>query len=162
NITVGNSKSSNGFINVDGAGAALTGFTGGGSHWLIGNQGHGNLEIRGGGHVSDCASDVAFQSGSTGTAYVAGVGSVWTSAVTLGAAGGQGVLILQSGGTVNGNVTVYANAKAGCNGGTGTINGNLTNGGIAYAGNNTGAGLLEVNGNYIQNAGRTLQISISG
>ena len=117
--SLGQSSGSNGVVTVSGAGSSWTLGPGGGLN--IGGFGTGTLAIADGGRVNNltnAGANIGNAVGSQGAVTVSGVGSVWTNSngVNVGNRG-SGVLTVADGGTVNGSVTIAANA-----GSTGTLN----------------------------------------
>jgi T5SS/PEP-CTERM-associated repeat protein len=117
---VGAQSGSTGTVTVDGANSKWTN-----GNLQLGLLGSGTLTITNGGQVANSNGVVARASGSTGTVTVEGGGSTWTSsALYLGgsdtAAGGTGVLNVNTGGTVNvtNTLKIWSGGTVNLNGGT--------------------------------------------
>lgn len=75
----------------------------------IGGLGTGVLNVTTGGHLDDFDADIAGAAGSTGTAFVDGVGSNWTNRGTLYVGNlSSGSLTISNGGQVTDNASVIA------------------------------------------------------
>ena len=140
--TIGDLVGSNGAATVTGTGSNWTST---GSEFVVGNYGHGALNIEAGGEVSNDQGFIAYQAGSTGEATITGAGSTWTNTSDLYVGWlGDATLMIEDGGAVSnrhgfigdranstGEATVTGTAA------TWTNTGNLTVGGY-------GAGALTV------------------
>ena len=144
-----------GYVNVSGTGSQWN--TSGFNQLYIGDYGQGTLSLSNGGVVSSYGALLGFQSGSSGTVTVAGVGSQWNNAASmyLGTLG-QGTLTVQSGGAVNNTFNLEV-APADANGnGTVLVTGagsQLNIGLTTYLGE-VGQGTLTIqNGGVMNNSG---------
>ncbi len=95
--TIATEEGSQGIIQVDGTGSALT-ING---DLTVGDAGDGTLTVSGNGTVSNQAASVGAQEGSTGTVEVTGQGSIWhsTGDLTIGDSG-SGEVTVADGGTL--------------------------------------------------------------
>jgi T5SS/PEP-CTERM-associated repeat protein len=159
--TIADGSGSNGLVTVDGAGSRWTNQ----SRIVVGARGNGTLNITGGGQVTSSGEQVIGRdTGSSGTVKVAGSGSVWT--VSGGAPAiyvgnfGTGVLEVSDGGVVSAAGASLRIGSMGSVKGNGTIIANVVNDGKMAPGKSPGT--LQINGNYEQAAGGTLELEIGG
>jgi T5SS/PEP-CTERM-associated repeat protein len=167
-----------GTVNVNGGGSSiiLSSVNGQAGFTQVGRDGTGVLNILNGGLVdgaTQTVSSIGRKVGGDGTVNVTGTGSVWNAGdklfvgtdVNLGTgavsgAGGDGILNVANGGSVNAG-SVYLGATGTLTGGGGTITGDITNdGGTIAAGNSPG--LMTVMGNVALLGGSTMEIELAG
>ncbi len=105
---IGSNADSDGTATIDGLGSTWTN----NGTFLVGASGTGLMEITNGGAVTSGVSLIGANPGGNGTADVSGMGSTWTaSSLYIGGdpmgAQGTGLLRVQTGGTINGPITVW-------------------------------------------------------
>ena len=157
---LGHYTGSTGTATVDGSGSK---WTNSGDLTVVGRYGTGTLNILNGGEVSSFGGYLGYYTGSTGTATVDGIGSLWNNTWSLhvggssSAPGGTGSVTVKNGGEVS-NTTGYIGYYTGSSG-TATVDGigsKWTNSEDLYVGR-SGTGTLNIlNGGEVSNTNGTL------